>query len=217
MKLDAELKKDVMAELAWDPAVNADAVGVSVRDGVVCMSGHVDTLSEKHAVEKALRRVPGVKAIAMELDVVLAPSHRRSDAEIAAAAGHALRWQTLVKADNVQLSVGQGCITLRGEVEWDYQRKGVEKLLRPLTGVVGLHNEIVIRQRPTPANVAARIESALTRQAVREAHRVQIDVNGATVKLSGRVHSWQERDAAQGAAWSAPGVRSVVNEIDVGP
>lgn len=217
MKTDADLKKDVMAELAWDPAVDADAIGVAVRDGVVCVSGQVETLSQKHVVEKVLRRVPGVKAIAMELDVVLSPRHRRSDAEIAAAAEHALRWQTLVKADRVQLSVEHGWVTLHGEVEWDYQRRGVEKLLRHLTGVAGLRNEIVIRPKPTPADVAARIKTALTRQAVREAHRVQVEVTGSTVKLSGRVHSWQERDAAQGASWSAPGVRAVINEIEVGP
>lgn len=217
MQPDADLKKDVMAELAWDPAVNAGAIDLSVRRGLVCVSGHVDTLSQKHAVEQALRRVPGVKAIAMELQVVLPPAQVRSDAEIAAAAEHALRGQTLVQVDNVRLGVDHGCITLHGEVDWDSQRRSVEQLLRHLTGLTGLCNEIVIRQRPTPANVAACIEAALRRQAVRQAHRVQVEVNGSTVKLAGRVHSWQERDAAQGAAWAAPGVRCVINEIDVGP
>jgi osmotically-inducible protein OsmY len=216
MKTDHQLKQDITDELGWDPAVKADAVGVAVKDGVVTLTGHIDTYAEKHAIEKALRRVGGVKAIALELDVKLSPDHHRSDTDIARAIEQVLAWNTLVSADKVQVTVERGWVTLRGELNWDYQRRSVEKLARPLFGVVGLSNELTLKPTVTPANVAAGIEQALKRQAEREARRVQIVVDGATVTLRGRVNSWQERDAAAGAAWSAPGVRSVINEVQVG-
>jgi osmotically-inducible protein OsmY len=216
MKTDAELKRDVSAELNWDPAVNAAAVGVAVHDGVVTLTGHLDTFAEKHAVARAVRRVADVKAIALELDVKLAPDHRRSDTDLATSAEQALRWNTLVPADAIKLSVDHGCVTLRGEVEWDYQRRAAEKAVRPLIGVVTVSNEITLRHRPQAADLSRKIQDALTRQAIREAKRIQVSVDGSTVKLTGSVHSWQERDAAQGVAWTAPGVRVVINELMVG-
>jgi osmotically-inducible protein OsmY len=215
MKTDADLKRDVEAELAWDPAVKSTAIGVAVKDGVVTLAGHLETYSEKWAVEKALRRVEGVKAIALELDVRLSPDHLRGDTDIAQAAEHALKWHTLVPTDAIRLTVDKGWITLQGEVEWDFQRRSVEKAVRDLRGVVGLSNEIVIRQRATPADLKRRIQDALTRQAVREANHMEVNVKDGTVTLRGKVHSWRERDAAQGAAWSAPGVRVVINELTV--
>jgi osmotically-inducible protein OsmY len=216
VKTDSQLKRDVMDELAWDPAVSANAIGVAVKDGVVTLSGHLDTFAEKVAVQRAVRRVTGVRAMAIELDVKLAPQHQRSDTEIAAAAEHALRWNIVVPADRVRATVEQGWVQLTGEVDWDYQRQAAYKSVRSLTGVVGVSNEITLRQRTTPADLAQRIEEALKRQALREAHRVQVTVENGTVTLKGSVHSWQERDAAQGAAWSAPGVRDVVNQLTLG-
>jgi len=216
MKTDADLKKDVMAELDWDPAIRATAVGVAVKDGVVTLTGHLETFAEKVAIERALRRVAGVKAIALELDVKLAPQHKRSDTEIASAAELALRWNTLVPADRIRLTVESGWITLQGEVEWDFQRQAAYKAIRALIGVVGVSNEIRLESKPVPANIAARIAEALKRQAEREARHIELSVNGSTVTLRGTVHSWQERNAAQGAAWSAPGVRNVTNELRVG-
>jgi osmotically-inducible protein OsmY len=205
-----------MDELAWDPAVSANAIGVAVKDGVVTLSGHLDTFAEKVAVQRAVRRVTGVRAMAIELDVKLAPQHQRSDTEIAAAAEHALRWNIVVPAERVRATVEQGWVQLTGEVDWDYQRQAAYKSVRSLTGVVGVSNEITLRQRTTPADLAHRIEDALKRQALREAHRVQVTVENGTVTLKGSVHSWQEREAAQGAAWSAPGVRDVVNQLTLG-
>jgi osmotically-inducible protein OsmY len=215
MKSDADLKRDVTAELAWDPAVKATAIGVAVRNGVVTLTGHLETFAEKHAAARAVRRVADVKAIALELDVKLAADHERSDTDIAAAAENALKWNTLVPADAINLTVDHGWVTLRGEVEWDFQRRSAEKAVRPLMGVVGLANDITLRARPQAANLSRKIEEALTRQAIREAQRIKVSVDGTTVKLAGTVHSWQERDAAQGVAWAAPGVRAVVNELVV--
>lgn len=216
MKTDADLKRDVTAELAWDPTVDSTAIGVAAKDGVVTLTGHIDTFAQKHAAARAVRRVTGVKAIALELDVKLAPSHKRSDTDIAISAEHALKWNTLVPADRIRLVVDNGWVTLRGEVDWEFQRRTIEKAIRPLMGVVGVSNEITLRVRPVAANVSRKIEEALTRQAVREAKHIQVSVDGTTVKLTGKVHSWQERDAAQGVAWTAPGVRAVINELNVG-
>ena len=216
MKTDADLKRDVTAELAWDPAVKSTAIGVAVKDGVVALSGHLDTFADKHAAARALRRVAGVKAIALELDVKLAPDHERSDTEIAAVAENALQWNTLVPQGRIRLTVDHGWVTMQGEVEWDHQRHSAEKAIRPLMGVIGISNEVSLRARPKVANLSRRIEEALTRQEFREAKHIQVDVEGTTVKLTGTVHSWQERDAAQGVAWSAPGVHVVINELRVG-
>ena len=216
MKTDADLKTDVTAELAWDPAVKSSAIGVAVKDGVVTLSGHLETFAEKHAAARALQRVAGVKAIALELDVKLAPDHKRSDTDIAAGAAEALKWNTLVPLESIRLTVDHGWVTLQGDVEWDYQRRSVEKAIRPLMGVVGISNEITLRASAKAADLSRKIHAALTRQAIREAKHIQVDVDGTTVKLSGTVHSWQERDAAQGVAWSAPGVLAVVDELRVG-
>jgi len=215
VKTDVDLKRDVEDELAWDPVINPASVGVAVRDGVVTVSGQLETYAEKHAVENALRRVSGVKAIAMELDVKLAPEHQRSDTDIANAAQMALRWNTLVPIDQIRLTVDKGWITLQGEVDWDYQRRSAEKAVRPLFGVKGISNEITLKPKTAPGDVVRRIEAALRRQAEREVKHMQVEVDGSTVTLRGEVRSWHERQAAQGAAWSAPGVRTVINELRV--
>jgi len=215
MKTDIQLKKDVMAELASDPAIHETAIGVGVRDGVVTLSGHLDTFIEKSAVERAVRRVDGVRAIALELDIKLSPQHKRSDTEIAAAAEQALRWNSQVPADAVRVTVDSGWVRLQGDVDWDFERQAAYKAVRPLLGIVGISNEITLKKKPTPADVSARIEEALKRQAVREANRIGIDAAGGVITLHGNVHSWQERDAAVGAAWSVPGVQRVISDLCV--
>ncbi len=214
-KSDLNLKRDVEAELDWDPAVRPAAIGVAAKDGVVTLTGHIDTYAEKRAIEKALRRVQGVHAIALELDVRLSPEHRRSDTDIAAAAEHALKWNTLVPADRIRVTVDNGWVTLQGELEWHYEKRCAEKAVRPLIGVVGVSNDIAIKPRVSPANVEKSVADALRRQLEREIDRIKVDVDGSTVTLRGTVHSWHESDAAQGVAWSAPGVRSVVNELRI--
>lgn len=215
MKTDAELKRDVMSELEWDPSIDATHVGVAVRDGVVTLTGHLETFAEKYAIEKAVQRVAGVRAIAVEVDVKLESGHQRSDSEIAAAAELALKWDVRVPEDRIQVRVEKGWITLKGEVDWNYQRSNAEKAVRGLTGVVGISNAITLKAVTSPANVANRIRGALTRHAEREARHIAVDVKGSVVVLRGKVDSWAERSAAFGAAWSAPGVTSVVNEITV--
>lgn len=215
MKTDSELKKDVLAELAWDPVVPEAKVGVSVNDGVVTLTGHLDSYSEKIAARRAVERVGDVKAIAMEIDVIPLGVHQRSDTEIAAAVDHALSWNTSVPKDRIKVTVEKGWVTLGGEVDWNFQRRAVERLVRPLKGVIGISDNIGIKAAAIPTNLTNRIQDALVRQAMREAKRIEIATEGGVVTLSGQVHSWAERSAVEGATWSAPGVSRVNNLLTV--
>lgn len=216
MKTDTQLKADVTAELAWDPAINATGIGVMVKEGVVTLAGHLDTFAEKHAVERAVRRVSGVCGIALELDVKLAAHHQRSDSELARAAIAALRWSSLVPEGRVQVEVDKGWVTLTGEVDWGYQLAGAEQSIRPLVGVRGLSNHITIKPRASVKDIGEQITAAFARHASREARHIDIKVEGGVVTLRGKVHSLAEHDAAVGVAFSAPGVSRVVDELGVG-
>lgn len=215
LKSDAMLRSDIVAELNFDPAitVNATDIGVSVKDGVVTLSGHPTSHAQKHAIERAVQRVKGVKALAIEMSVRLPAGHERIDADIAAAAENTLEWNVLVPDDAIHPMVEDGWITLNGRVDWEYQRRAGEVAVRNLLGVKGVTNLVDVKGRFTPADVEQKINEALRRQADREAKHIQVLVNGAQVTLRGTVRSWAERKAAQGAAWSAPGVAMVINNL----
>ena len=216
MKTDAELKRDVIAELDWNPAIDAAHVSVAVKDGVVALLGHVDSYAAKCAIERAVRRVAGIRAIAIEIDVRLAADHQRGDAEIAAAAESAFKWHALIPSEGVHVKVESGFVSLDGEVDWDFQRVNAEQAVRSLTGVRGLSNNIRLRPRASSINITKGIRDALVRHADSEARHIEVLLSDSTVTLQGRVDSWAERVVAQGAAWSAPGVTRVINEIRVG-
>lgn len=215
MKTDQQLKTDVVAELAWTPTINATGIGVAVKDGVVTLSGGVETYLEKHAVERAVRRVGGVRGIALDLDVRLAPPHQRSDTEIARAGLDALSWHSLVPDDKVKVAVEDGWVTLTGEVDWGYQSASAEQCIRPLVGVRGVSNQIRLKQRANPADIRAGIEAALTRHAQREAKHIAVEVDGGVVTLRGEVGSMAEHEAALGTANAAKGVTRVVDRLEV--
>lgn len=217
MKSDAQLRSDILAELNWEPAINATEIGVIVKDGVVTLTGHLDSYAHKRAAERAAQRVRGVKALATELAVKLGAGYERTDADIALAAEHALEWNVLVPEDRIRAMAEKGWITLSGEVDWEYQRATAEKAVRDLLGVTGVSNLVTVKPKFDASDVANKIHDALARQADREAKKIEIVVNGAEVTLRGKVHSWAERTAAQGAAWSAPGVARVVNNLVVEP
>jgi len=215
VKTDAQLRKDVEAELEWDSSIDAAHVGVAAQDGVVTLTGHLATFAEKVAVERAAKRVAGVRGLAVELDVKLEPHHRVSDAEIAAAVQTAFKWHALIPEDRIHFTVEKGRVTLTGLVDWEHQRHNAEVAVRPLTGAVGVVNKIRLREREVPAHVAHRIHEALARYADDEATHIEVRVEGGTATLRGTVNSWTEHAIVQNAAWSAPGILRVFNELKV--
>jgi osmotically-inducible protein OsmY len=215
MKTDNALQLDVIAELKWEPSVNASNVGVEVKDGIVTLAGHVDTYAEKWDAERAAQRVAGVKAIAVEMDVKLAGSDKRTDADIARAATNVLQWTTSVPQDSVKIKVEAGWLTLSGEVEWEYQRQSAADGVRYLMGVTGISDQIVIKPKISSQAVRADIEAALKRRAQKDSRQISVAIDGHEVTLGGSVHSWSEKNLANHSAWGTPGVRNVVDNMTV--
>ena len=210
-KSDTQLQQDVLAELKWEPSINAAQIGVEVKDGIVTLAGHVNTYAEKWDAERATQRVPGVKALAVEMDVKLEGMNNRTDADIARSAENVLQWTTYLTKDAVKVKVEKGWITLTGEVEWQYQRQAAAAAIRYLMGVSGVSDQITIKTKVSAPVVKSDIEAALKRRAQQEAHEISVSVHGTDVTLTGKVHSWSERELARNTAWGTPGVRSVVD------
>jgi osmotically-inducible protein OsmY len=216
-RTDEQIQRDVFAELKWDAPVQPNEIGVIVKDGVVTLTGWVDTYSKKWLAEKAAKRVRGVRAVANEIEVRLPASSERTDADIAAAAARELEWNSLVPTEKVKVSVSKGWLTLEGEVEWEFQRREAERAVRRISGLRGVTNLIMVRPRysPDPEELKRKVEAALIRSAETDAQRIEVDVRGDTVVLKGTVCSWTERQEAERAAWSAPGVAHVENRITI--
>jgi len=213
MKTDTQLQSDVIAELKWEPSISSEAIGVEVKDGIVTLAGHVNSYAEKVDAERATMRVSGVKALAVEMDVRLAGSSTRTDAEIARSVDNVLQWTTYLPKDAVKIKVESGWVTLSGELVWEFQRQTAVSAVRYLMGVKGINDQLVIKPAVSAPVVKADIEAALKRRAQRDANKISVSVHGTDVTLSGQVHSWSERELATHTAWGSPGVRSVVDKI----
>ena len=212
---DQELKQHVENALDWEPSVNASDVGVSVEDSVVTLRGNVRSYAEKGAAERVALRVYGVKAVADELNVRLLSSYERSDTDIAQAAVAALKWNTFVPADRVTVAVSDGWLTLKGTIEWQYQKAAAASAVQHLTGVKGVTNDIVVKPQINTANVQAKIEAAFKRSAEIDARRIHVTAEAGKVILTGNVRSWAERQEAERAAWAAPGVTHIDDRLTV--
>lgn len=211
---DGDIQRDVLDELRRDPRVRSSEVGVAVRDGVVTLLGWVDSYARKWAAERVAHRVPGVTAVANDIEV--RPPHAQpTDAEIAEAALAALESDAFVPIERLDVTVARGWLTLKGDVEWEFQRRGAERAVRRLPGVRGVTNLIAVRPRinPSPVELRRRLTDALLRYAEADPHRVTVDTDGGTVVLSGTVRTWMERAEAERVAWSEPGVTAVENRI----
>ena len=212
-RTDDQIQRDVLNELRFEPRVQPNEVGVAVKDGVVTLAGWVDSYAKKWAAEEAAHRVRGVRAVANDIEVRLPFSAERPDPEIAAAAVRALEWDAAIPVEKLDVTISKGWVTLRGEVEWQYQKQDAERVVRRLQGVRGVSNLIVVRPRLSPNALKEKIEQALVRTAELDAQRIQVEIDGTRVILKGTVRSWAERDEAERAAWAAPGVTAVDNRI----
>lgn len=210
------LQSEVLAELAWEPKLGASTVDVAVGpNGVVTLRGVVNTYAQKIAAERAAKRVKGVDALVNDIDVKLPMSHERTDPELASAVVRALEWDVLVPHARIRPTVSDGWVRLEGEVDWNYERAAAEDAVHHLIGVKGITNRITVKPHLSAEDVERRIEAALKRNAALEAKRIEVDAHDGRVTLRGTVHSWNERDLAEAAAWAGPGVGSVVDELKV--
>ena len=215
MKSDKQLQKDVLDDLTWDPSIDASKVGVAVSNGVVTLTGDVPSYFQKQNTERIVKRVAGVRAVANDIEVRLAGSTERNDTDIAHAALNALKWDTSVPEENVKLSVTKGWVTIEGSVDWNYQRESCEKVIEKLVGVKGVTNRISVSPHVKSKDVKGEIKAALHRYAELESRNIEVDSADSTITLRGQVRSWAERKEAETAAWMAPGVTQVKNEIIV--
>ncbi len=215
MKTDSQLQSDVMDELTWEPRVDHAHIGVTAKNGVVTLSGHVSDYSQKLAAEKAAARVNGVRGIAEEVEVRFATDPKTSDSEIANRILDLFDWNVSIPHEKISVKVENHWVTLSGKVDWFYQKEAAKRAAGQISGVKGVSNLIELRQIPTPANVRERIVSAFKRASDSDASNIRIEADGSTVKLAGKVHGWHERQLAEQAAWGAPGVNCVVDDIVV--
>lgn len=216
---DTEIRRKVLAELDWDPSIDASAVGVAVKEGVVTLTGSIANYWQKKEVERVVKRVTGVKGVAEDLTIKLPGTAQRSDADIAQSVLTGLRFNVAIPANRVQVTVEDGWVTLEGEVEWQYQKSAAENSIKYLMGVKGVTNNIglSIKPRVNAADVKAKIENAFARRAQLDANQIRVESTDGKVILRGNVHSWDEKEDAEQAAWAAPGVTRVENNVVVIP
>jgi osmotically-inducible protein OsmY len=220
VRTDEQIQQDVLAELRWDARVQPNEVAVAAQDGIVTLAGFVDNYVKRWAAERAAQRVRGVVAVANDIEIHPPGSgDEPTDADIAAAAAQVVAWNALVPAAQIEVTVSAGRVMLRGEVEWEYERREAERAVRALAGVRGVTNSIVVepQRRAEPRDLGHRVAQALLRSAETDAERIIVEQEGDRVILRGAVRSWPERRDAERAAWSAPGVRDVENDIRISP
>jgi osmotically-inducible protein OsmY len=215
MKTDSQIQKDVMAQLNWEPILKASEIGVAVKNGVATLSGIVDTYAKKVAAEKAAKKVSGVKAVALDIQVGVSPIFKKTDGEIAETVLNALKLHTAVQEDRIKIKVEDGTVTLEGDVEWDYQRKAAVTAIEILPGVRDVLNYITVKPKVTASDIERKITAAFHRSATVDAEKITVETIGSKVILKGTVRSMAEKEDAEDAVWAAPGVMTVENKLYV--
>ncbi|HEY2228704.1 MAG TPA: BON domain-containing protein [Xanthobacteraceae bacterium] len=217
MRSDSEIERDVKDELEWDPDLDATDIAVSVKQGVVSLTGFVKSYTDKYEAEAAAKRVAAVAGVANDLEVRMPSVDERPDPDIARDAVAAIKSQLPISSEHIKVIVKNGWVTLEGYVEWQYQKNTAEAAVRRIKGVRGAINNIVLKPRLEPSGIKKKIQDALKRLAEVDANRIEVDANGSEVVLKGTVRSWAEREEAERAAWAAPGVTKVEDRIVVSP
>jgi len=215
MDNDAQLRRKVIDELEWDPRVNAANIGVAAKNGIVTLTGTVSSYMEKQNAEQDAKSIAGVKAVAEELTIALPGYQTRNDVDIAQSALAGLKFNTAVPRDGVQITVENGWIMLDGEVEWNYQRNAAGNAVKYLMGVKGVTNRIKVKPKVSTTDVKSKIQSAFARSAQFDANKVAVEAMAGKITLRGEVRSWAEKQAAEMAAFAAPGVTTVDNQLTI--
>jgi osmotically-inducible protein OsmY len=215
MKTDFQIKEDVLNELSWQPNIDETQIGVIVENGVVTLSGVVDNYAKKLAAEKAVKAVVGVKAVALDIEVKYGLEYKKTDKEIAKAVADALKWNSSVPEDDVKVKVENGWVYLSGEVQWSYQKNAAKIAVENILGVRGVSNTIKLKSDLEPVEIKKNIKKAFQRLADIDADNIILETHGHTVTLRGKVHSLKEKEDAETAAYNAPGVYDVKNELKV--
>lgn len=217
MKTDEDIRRDVEAELRWDPDIDPTDISLNVKDGVVTLTGFVKSYLQKFEAEKDAKRVAGVVGVANDLEVRTPASEQVPDPDIAREAVEAIKRQLPLTYQNIKVVVRDGWVTLEGEAEWNYQKDRAEEAVRSVKGVKGVINTILLKPKATPTEIKRKIEEALKRSAQLDANNIEVESLDGEVILKGTVHSWFEREEAERAAWQAPGVKKVEDRIAIRP
>jgi osmotically-inducible protein OsmY len=217
MRSDSDIERDVKDELVWDPDLDATDIAVSVKKGVVTLTGFVKSFTDKYEAEAAAKRVAGVIAVANDIEVRMPSVDERPDPEIARDAVAAIKSQLPLSSEKIKIVVKNGWVTLEGEVEWQYQRSTAETAVRRIKGVKGVVNSIQLKPHAQPSEIKRKIQEAFRRNAEVDSNRIAVEADGGVVTLKGTVRSWIEREEAERAAWAAPGVTKVIDQIVVSP
>lgn len=214
MKKDIEIQKNVMEELTCIPLIKANEIGVAVKNGIVTLSGIVDSYPKKIMIEKAIKKLGGVRGIAEDIEVKLLENQKKTDSEIAQMVTNAIEWHSAAQVDRISILVEDGIVTIEGTTDWDYQRKHVTKVVANIIGVKGIINNIKIANTPVPVDIQKKIKAAFVRNASIDAEKINIKTEGHKVILSGVVKNWSEYEEAERSAWGTPGISVIENGLE---
>jgi osmotically-inducible protein OsmY len=217
MRSDYEIQFDVINQLKWNPLLKVAEIGVSVKNGIVTLSGQVDSYSKKMEAEREAKKVFGVRAVAEDIHVGASPEGSKTDTEIAEAVLNSLKWHSVVPDDKIQVKVEDGIVTLDGELEWEYQRNSAKNVVASIKGVRDIISNLIVTVKTTPDDVKQRIAAAFHRVARIDAEKISVEVIDNKAILTGKVRSFAEKEEAEEAAWYAPGITTVENRLELEP
>jgi osmotically-inducible protein OsmY len=216
MKTNEELQKDVQNAIKWEPLLNAAEIGVTAKDGIITLTGVVNSYAKKSQAEQAAKNVAGVKAVVEKIELKFGTDYaKKDDNEIAIEVLNAIKWNWEVPNDKIKVKVEKGWVTLDGELNWNFQKDAAKNVVKNLMGVTGVSNNINIKPESHDKIEKAKVEDALIRNWSITSQDIDVSVSGKNVTLSGKVSSWYQKDEAGRIAWNTPGIWTVDNKLEV--